>query len=259
MQRPLILISPHTETEGTELPDAAISLSFRYSDAVIGAGGLPFVLPCTTDRATIADAVARSDGVLLSGGEDVIPGRYGGHFPPEIQQSIVEAVGGRDEFEVTLIQETLKQGRPLLAICRGIQILNVALGGSLIADIPQQCPGALKHNRQDERFQPVHDVLVEPDSTLARLAEVQPLAVNSTHHQAIDRVAPSLRVVARSPDGIVEGLEWADGEHCPVPFLVAVQYHPERLWDRYPPHHRLFQGFLANCRSGAPLAPLTQA
>ncbi|MCC7374877.1 MAG: gamma-glutamyl-gamma-aminobutyrate hydrolase family protein [Verrucomicrobiales bacterium] len=253
MERPLILISPHTETEGTELPDAATSLSFRYSDAVIGAGGLPFVLPCTADHDVIADAVSRCSGVLLSGGEDVTPSRYGGDFPPEIQRTIVEAVGGRDAFEIALIEQTFKQGKPLLAICRGIQILNVALGGSLIADIPQQRSGALNHNRQDERFQPVHEVEIEPTSTLARLAGVHPLGVNSTHHQAIDRVAPSLQVVARSPDGIIEGLEWGDRTSCPVPFLVAVQYHPERLWDRHPPHHRLFKGFIDSCRSHSEL------
>ncbi|MBL9135967.1 MAG: gamma-glutamyl-gamma-aminobutyrate hydrolase family protein [Verrucomicrobiales bacterium] len=259
MERPLILVSPHTETEGTEFPDAAISLSFRYSDAVIGSGGLPMVLPCTTDRDTIAEAISHAGGVLLSGGEDVTPSRYGGVFESEVHKTVVEAVAGRDAFELALIEETLSQGKPVLAICRGIQILNVALGGTLLGDIRLQHPGALDHNRQDERFQPVHDVQVEPGSSLATLSGVQPLRVNSTHHQAIARVAACLRVVARSPDGIIEGLEWGDPGSCPVPFLIAVQYHPERLWDRHPPHHRLFQAFIAACRKRSRLAAPVQA
>lgn len=260
MERPLILVSPHTESEGTEFPDAALSLSFRYSDAVLGAGGLPLVIPCTTDRDAVAGAVAHADGVLLSGGEDVSPSRYGGRFEPAVLQTIVETVGGRDAFENILIEETLNQGKPLLAICRGIQILNVALGGSLVGDIPLQWPGALRHNRQDERFQPVHDVRVlDPECTLARLTGESMLPVNSTHHQAVDRVAASLRVVARSSDGIIEALEWADPKVCPVPFLVAVQYHPERLWDRYPQHHQLFLGFIEACRTGRSLAPMSHA
>lgn len=244
--RPIILVSAHTEREGSEFPDAAISLSQRYSDAVFAAGGLPLVLACTRDQATVREAVRHCDGVLLSGGEDVKPALYGAALPPDIAETVVPAEGDRDLFELLLIDETFRQSRPLLGICRGQQILNVALGGDLIADIPRQCPAALNHNRQPERFQTVHDALPEPGSMLARLVQVDRFGVNSTHHQAVGRIAPALRIAARSPDGIVEALE-AHPDHAALPFLLSVQFHPERLWDRHPVHARFFNAFVEAC------------
>lgn len=244
--RPLILVSAHTEKEGSEFPDAAISLSQRYSDAVFAAGGLPLVLPCTRDQSIVREAVRRSAGILLTGGEDVKPELYGPPLPAEVASTVVPAEGDRDLFELILIDETFRHARPLLAICRGQQILNVALGGDLIADIPRQCPGTLAHNRQAERFEPVHDVLPEPGSLLARLAGADRFGVNSTHHQAVGRIAPPLRSAGRSPDGITESLE-AHPDHEVLPFLLSVQFHPERLRDRYPVHAKIFEAFVDAC------------
>lgn len=244
--RPFILVSSHTEREGSEFPDAAISLSQRYSDAVFAAGGLPLVLPCTRDQAIVRDAVQRCSGVLLTGGEDVKPDLYSSGLPEAVAKTVVPADGDRDLFELILIDETFRQSRPLLAICRGQQILNVALGGDLIADLPLQRPDALPHNRQPERFQPVHEVTPEPGTLLAELAEKAPFGVNSTHHQAVNRVAPPLRIAARSPDGIIEALE-ARPDLEVLPYLVSVQFHPERLRDRYPVHARIFESFIQAC------------
>lgn len=244
--RPLILVSSHTEKEGSEFPDAAISLSQRYSDAVFAAGGLPMVLPCTRDPSIVREAVRRSDGVLLTGGEDVRPEIYGRRLSETVAATVVPAEGDRDLFELILIDETFRRACPLLAICRGQQILNVALGGDLIADIPLECPGTLPHNRQAERFEPVHDVAPLPGSLLSRLADDTPFGVNSTHHQAVRRVAPGLRVAGRSPDGIVEALE-ADPDHAVLPFLLSVQFHPERLRDRHAIHARIFEVFVGAC------------
>lgn len=249
--RPFVLVSAHTEREGSEFPDAAISLSQRYSDAIFAAGGLPLVLPCTRDQAIVRDAVSRCAGVLLTGGEDVRPELYGADLTPEVARTVVPSDGDRDLFELLLVDEVFRQRRPLLAICRGQQILNVALGGSLVADLPLQRPGAIAHNRQPERFQTVHDVLPATGTLLAQLADNAAFGVNSTHHQAVDRVAPALRVAARSPDGIIEALE-ANPDQTVLPFLLSVQFHPERLRDRYPIHARIFESFLMACMGAGP-------
>jgi putative glutamine amidotransferase len=135
----------------------------------------------------------------------------------------------------------------LLAICRGLQILNVALGGTLLVDIATQRPEALDHRRLDLKDQVVHDVEVAPDSLLARTMGVSRLGVNSSHHQAADRVAGPLKVTARSADGVVEGLELRPGAQNSMPFLLAVQFHPERLCGRDGHHRALFEGLVAAC------------
>lgn len=251
MPLPRILVSPHTEEQSGEFPDAAVSLSRRYSDAILSAGGLPLVLPTTVDPGVLREAVALADGVLLSGGDDVAPQLYAPDLPAEVRATVEPAVGRRDLLEFILIDEVFRQGKPLLAICRGHQVLNVALGGTLIADIPRQRPESLgaRHNQPQRRFEAVHDVLLEPDSRLARLSRTTRLGVNSTHHQAVDRVAPPLRVVGRGPDLLVEALELATEVKSRVPFLISVQYHPERLQECEPAHAALFREFVRACRS----------
>ncbi|MGE3312161.1 MAG: gamma-glutamyl-gamma-aminobutyrate hydrolase family protein [Limisphaerales bacterium] len=249
--RPLILVSPHTEREGSEFPDAAVSVSQRYSDAVVAAGGLPLIMPCTRDQGLVRDAVQRCAGVLLTGGEDVQPALYSPGLPEPVAKTVVPEEGERDLFELLLIDETFRQARPLLAICRGQQILNVALGGDLIADLPLQRPSSTGHNRQRERFQIVHEVTPEPGSLLATIAGTAPFGVNSTHHQAVGRVAPPLRVAGTSPDGVIEALE-AEPRFSVLPFLLSVQFHPERLRDRYPIHAAIFASFVAACAESGP-------
>ena len=246
---PLILVTPDFESAGREHEDPSISLSARYSEAVIAVGALPVAMPPTVSRETIAQCVARADGVLLTGGDDVNPSLYNGRLPSEVRQTVnITPDGGeRDLRELLVIEEVFRRSKPLLAICRGHQILNVALGGTLVADIPRQRSGCLVHGRSAERNEVVHDVRLTPGSLLAKITGGLKLGVNSTHHQAVARVAPSLRVTADSKDGIVEALELKPGGNRRLPFLLSVQFHPERLFERYPAHQAIFRAFAQSC------------
>jgi putative glutamine amidotransferase len=248
-QAPLILVSPDIESEGKEHGDRSISLSARYLEALLGVGALPFSMPATISRDAIAECVRRCDGVVLTGGDDIDPRVYASRLPKRVRQTVntTPDSGERDLRELLLIDEVFRQHKPLLAICRGHQILNVALGGTLVADIPRQRPAAMPHGRNDERDQIVHDVRLTPGSLLAKITGGLKLGVNSTHHQAVARVASPLRVTAASGDGMVEGLELKAGGFRWLPFLLSVQFHPERLVDRYPAHQAIFRTFAQIC------------
>ena len=165
---------------------------------------------------------------------------------PAILVSVSAQKAGAEFADRSVIAEVFAQQKPLLAICRGLQILNVALGGTLLVDIPTQAPGALDHRRLDRKNDIVHDLELTPASLLASLTGGTRLGANSSHHQAVDKVAGLLKVTARSADGIVEGLELRLGA-LESPFLIAVQFHPERLSARYREHAALFEGFVAAC------------
>jgi putative glutamine amidotransferase len=246
---PLILVSPDIESEGKEHGDRSISLSARYLEALTRVGALPLAMPATISREVIAECVRRADGVLLTGGDDIDPRLYNARLPRSVRKtvSITPDSGGRDFRELVVIDEVFRQHKPLLAVCRGHQILNVALGGTLVSDIPRQWPNALSHGRNEDRDQVVHDVRLTPGSLLAKIVGGLKLGVNSTHHQAVARVAPPLRVTAASDDGMVEGLELKPGGTRWLPFLLSVQFHPERLEDRYPAHQAIFQSFARVC------------
>src|SRR5262249_41539467 len=143
-------------------------------------------MPATTSRKVIAECVRRTDGVLLTGGDDIDPHLYAARLPKTVLKTVntTPDSGERDFREVVLIDEVFQQGKPLLAICRGHQMLNVALGGTLLADIPRQRPKAERHGRNDERDRIVHDVRLTPGSLLAKITGGLKLGVNSTHHQA---------------------------------------------------------------------------
>ena len=246
---PLILVTPDFESEGKEHQDRSISLSARYTEALAGAGALPVAMPPTIARDIIAQCVARADGILLTGGDDVDPRLYNGRLSPRIRRTVnITPDGGeRDLRELLIVDEVFRQSKPLLAICRGHQILNVALGGTLVADLPTQRPGSVRHGRNSERNEVVHDVRLTPGSLLAKITGRLNLDVNSTHHQAVGRVASPLRVTSTSKDGIVEGLELKTGGEHWLPFLLSVQFHPERLFDRYPAHQAIFRAFAQSC------------
>jgi putative glutamine amidotransferase len=246
---PLILVSPDIESRGKEHADRSISLSSRYLDALARVGALPVTMPDTISPEVIAGCVGRCDGVLLTGGDDVDPRLYEARLSREILQtvSVTPDSGGRDLREMLVIDEVFRQQKPLLAICRGHQILNVALGGTLVADIPRQRPRSRAHGLNDARNDIVHDVRLTPGSLLAKIVGGLKLGVNSTHHQAVARVAPALRVTAASDDGMVEGLELKPGGSRWLPFLLSVQFHPERLEDRFPAHQAIFRAFARAC------------
>src|ERR1051325_11162163 len=206
-------------------------------------------MPLTGSRAVIRECVRRADGVLLTGGEDVDPSLYAERLPAKLRRTVkVTPDGGaRDLRELRLIDEVFRQRKPLLAICRGHQVLNVALGGTLVVDIACQVPGAMKHQRQDKKSDIVHDVHLTEHSLLAKITGRRTLGVNSTHHQAVERPAEPLIVTGRSDDGIVETMQLKpDAAHW-LPFLLSVQFHPERLADRYPAHRAIFTAFTRAC------------
>lgn len=247
-RRPLILVTARTQRKGAELADLSVSASEGYLRALIAAGGLPVVLSCTPDRRYLAEAVARCDGVLLTGGEDVQPALYAPDLPATLLARVKLTEPERDLVELMLIGEVFRQAKPLFAICRGHQILNVALGGSLLVDLPTQRPGRVNHQQLDRKSELVHRVKLAVGSTVARLMGRRTIRVNSTHHQALDRVAEPFVVTGRSDDGIVEAMELAPANAGWLPWCVSVQFHPERLGDRDPGFRRLFRDFVRACR-----------
>jgi len=247
---PLILVSPSIEKRGVEFHDLSVSLSVKYDFAVTQAGGIPVTAPATTDRALLAEIVRRADGVLLTGGDDINPDLYAKNLPRAVRKTVgmTPDGGGRDLRELVLLDEVFRQHKPLLAICRGHQLLNVAFGGQLIADIRRQVPGALNHQRLDKPDQLTHEVALTANSLLAKIVGRQALGVNSSHHQAVLKTAGPFMAAARSSDGIVEAMELKPGASRRMPFLLGVQFHPERLTERHPEHRAIFSGFVEACK-----------
>jgi len=246
---PLILISPGIERRGFEFGDLSVSLSVRYENAVLAAGGLPLLAPVSIDRALLAEAVRRTDGLLLTGGDDIDPGLYDNTLPLEVRQTVGQTPdgGARDERELLLIREIFRQRKPLLAICRGHQLLNLAFGGSLIADIRLQVPGAIRHWGMDQAFHFKHDVTVKPGSLFAKICRKNVVGVNSTHHQAVLEPARPFMPTACSRDGLVEAMELKPEFAAQLPFLLSVQFHPERLTHKHARYRSIFERFVAAC------------
>lgn len=245
---PLILISASTEARGAEFADTSLSLSLNYPLAIRAGGGAPWVVPCLPERDFIAASVRRCDGVLLTGGDDIEPRLYAGALPGPLQQTVHPADPTRDLFELLLLDEVFRQRKPLLAICRGHQMLNVALGGTLLVDITSQQRGAMNHARMDRKNRIVHDVQADPGSLVAKACGNTRFGVNSSHHQAVEKVAKPLRATAVSRDGIIEGLELGPADGHLLPYLLAVQFHPERLFRQHEEHLGLFRSFAGACR-----------
>ena len=246
---PLILVSPGIEKRGVEFHDLSISLSVKYDFAVLQSGGIPVTAPATNDQSVLAEAVRRVDGVLLTGGDDINPDLYANGLPRAVQKTIAMTPDGgqRDLRELRLIDEAFRWRKPLLAICRGHQLLNVAFGGDLVADIRRQMPAALNHQRLDKAGDLVHKVALTAGSLLAKITGTRTLGVNSSHHQAVFRPAGPLVAVAQSRDGIVEAMELNSETARVVPFLLSVQFHPERLTKRYANHRAIFERFVQVC------------
>ena len=210
-----------------------------YEEAVRRAGGEPVIIEPATE--TPEDVVRRHHGVLLAGGGDVLPSLYG-----EIAHATFSASEpGRDEFELALSRGALDAGLPLFAICRGIQVLNVSRGGTLVQDIPSELPSPLPHRIAEPRFAIAHDISVMQDSLLDRLLPARagaPCLVNSRHHQAVKQLGAGLAVTALAPDGVIEAIE--DPSR---PFCLGVQWHPENFWSTGE-FRELFEAFVRACR-----------
>ncbi|MGH2523265.1 MAG: gamma-glutamyl-gamma-aminobutyrate hydrolase family protein [Anaerolineales bacterium] len=230
----------HADPDRAEL-DLLLDMIVR---AVERAGGLPVLIPHGMSEATLRRLYARLDGLLFSGGGDVGPARYGAEMRP----AILGVDAKRDNAELALARWVIKEEKPFFGICRGAQVLNVALGGTLYPDVSEH-PGAGRHafclnlplDLRPHAIQ--HEIQIEEDSTLARVIGQPIITVNSLHHQACREVAPGLRAAAHAPDGIIEAVE------APAnPFGLAVQWHPECLPDA-PEMRRLFERFVAACAS----------
>jgi putative glutamine amidotransferase len=213
-----------------------VRLTAAYVTALENAGLIPLIVPpLSSDRAAAAvlDSVS---GLVLTGGEDVDPARYG----EQRHEKVRNVNAARDATEATLVEEAKARGIPVLAICRGIQILNVALGGTLVQDISSQCKTDIAHDEEGPRDSRSHEIDAEPGSLIARAIGAEHITVNSFHHQSVKRVAEGMRVTARSPDGVIEGLESTDENW----WVMAVQWHPEEMNDSPDPWDRgLFKAF----------------
>ena len=228
---PRIGILPRYDFEST-----GISLSTGYTSGVLAAGGLPLVLPITDDPGTLRRFIHACDGFIVPGGSDIDPEFYGQKRDMHLHRVIRQ----RDEMEIALIPAILAAEKPLLGICRGMQALNVARGGTLFQDIHSSIAGEHIQHVQARPFdRPVHDVDIDPDSKLAHIMGTVHCRVNTMHHQSIAQAGKGVRVVAKAPDGVTEAIEMPDAD-----FVVGVQWHPEFLWPAHAEEKRLFQGLV---------------
>lgn len=236
-KRPVIGITP-----GYMKDKSRLFIAKGYVEGVNKAGGLAILLPLTVDEAILAEAMDLCDGFLLSGGPDIdakyyeeLNYRFNGEIDP-----------ARDSMEITVSRYAVASGKPILGICRGIQLLNVALGGSLFQDIHSQIKDRdlLKHSQEAPEWYPVHEVSIKKDTKLWNCYGKDKIGVNSFHHQAVKDPGKGLQPVSWSPDGIIEAIE-----HESHVFAVGVQWHPELMWQEDIEALRLFEAFVnaADC------------
>lgn len=222
--KPFIGITPKKENIKNR---PHVTLPEAYVHAVERTGGIPFIIPILSERTEIINVAKRLDGLLLSGGDDIHPEFYNERPLLELELSPEE----RTVFEIILLKEVLKLNKPVLGICLGIQLINVALGGNLYQDIPLEIPDHLNHREK-------HKVRVEKNSLLYKIIGEEEITVMSGHHQAVKSTGKGLLPVATSPDDVIEAVEMKD-----YPFLLGLQWHPERdLEDKYTV--RLFKAFV---------------
>ena len=218
MKRPLIGLAPLID----EARDSYWMLP-GYMQGVERAGGIPVMLPLTTAKQALKQLAQAMDGFLFTGGQDVSPALYHSEPSPACEGLCPM----RDAMEVEVLRLALAMGKPLLGICRGTQLLNAALGGSLYQDLPTERPSQTEHCQRPPYDRPAHAVHILRDTPLHQLLRRDSLAVNSYHHQAVKELAPSLRPMAYAEDGLVEAV-WLPGE----PWIWAVQWHPEYALER---------------------------
>ncbi len=217
------------------------SVGQTYVEAILHVGGIPLIIPPVMGEREALALVGKLDALLFSGGEDIAPRRYGMEPSPHL--------GGvderRDASELTLFRVAVAQRKPIFGICRGHQLLNVAMGGTLYQDLASEYPHALEHSAFPARCieDPIHAVSVEPGSPLERILDGLTFQVNSAHHQAVKEPGRGMEVIARAPDGVIEAT-W-----CPdLPFCLSVQWHPEAMVPKDPLMYRLFEAFVEAAR-----------
>lgn len=216
-----------------------------YIYAVERAQGIPVLIP-HMPKAMLLELLPAFAGILLPGGIDIDPTRFGEQPHPRCGQ--IDPIW--DELDLTVASWALENGVPIFAICRGIQVLNVAAGGTLVQDIESQVRDPIKHQQQAPRWYATHDVSIQPGSRLAAMLGGRSLRVNSFHHQAVRQVGAGLRVAAAAPDGVIEAIEGTTS-----PFVLGVQWHPELMVDHYPAAQKLFDEFVQAARDGQESLP----
>jgi putative glutamine amidotransferase len=245
--RPLIGIPTQTLQSIDDIPEVlphSWVMNSRYYLAAAAMGAVPVMIPLfDSDEATLRAVYDRLDGVLLAGGVDMEPHTFG--EPPHPRLGRTDHA--RDDVELALARWAITEGKPLLGLCRGHQVINVALGGTLYQDIEEQLPDAMRHDYFPgfPRDYLAHEIAVTPGTRLHAAAGASPMSVNSMHHQAVKTLAPGLVVSARAPDGVIEAIE-GEGEN----YLVGVQWHPEVFEHRDERTQRLFQSFVHAAKGG---------
>lgn len=213
-------------------------LKHHYAEAVAMAGGLPFVAPTSESLDLATGYVEMADAVIFTGGEDISPLLYGADFHPKVHTISFL----RDDFETAVFHAAIKAGKPILGICRGMQLINALLGGTLYQDIQSEVPGASNHNHDYDITRGILPISIEPDSLLGKVLGPRAI-VNQEHHQAVKDPAPGLRVTARTRDGIIQAME--STEH---PYLSLVQFHPESMVQRQREFLGIFRQLLEAAR-----------
>jgi putative glutamine amidotransferase len=237
MDAPIIGITGYADRSARPPNVSVFALARTYVYAVAAAGGAPVILPPYLEPSHLRRTLNGVDGLILSGGGDIYPSFFG-----EKDQGLLWRVDDeRDRTEIALAKWALAEGIPVLAICRGVQVLNVASGGTLIQDIPTQVENPLSHSSVAGRPVPriAHPVEVESNTRLATLIGAGTVGVNSAHHQAAKSIGSDLVATARAPDGVIEGLEAPDHRFC-----IGVQWHPEAMVEETPVMLELFQGLV---------------
>ncbi|MEJ5241426.1 MAG: gamma-glutamyl-gamma-aminobutyrate hydrolase family protein [Anaerolineales bacterium] len=238
MSQPLIGIT----TRQAQTPEGlqAFSLLRAYVEAVLEAGGMPLLIPVALPASQAAPILDRVDALILSGGGDIHPQFFPGMPHPLVDGLDIE----RDALELTLARRAVEKGKPLLGICRGCQVLNVALGGTLYTHLPDQLENSLEHSLPGtQRRTLAHTVRIRRDSRLGKILGEQVLQVNSLHHQGVAKLGEGLQASAWAEDGLIEGIELEDR-----PFVIGVQWHPEWLTDQEP-MRRLFRQLVLEASS----------
>ena len=215
------------------------TINDHYFQRVLKAGGVPIILPTVTDKETIREYINMVDGLVFTGGHDVWPPIFG----EEPVRQVVEITYERDRFELMLFQEAYSQKIPILGICRGLQVVNIALGGTLYQDLYTQVDNPGGHSGGYDPEEPYHSIEIEDSSIMKEIYRKDKVYVNSEHHQAIKRLGENLRVTSRARDGIIESVESTNDR-----FVLGVQYHPEAIAPKYSEHQELFNRFMERCR-----------
>lgn len=237
--KPTIGITPDF-TPGDEKSEPTCFLRNRYIMAVEKCGGIPVILPLTRSHEVISSLLDKINGLMLTGsGSDIDPSVYGEEKKFDFKIMSHE----RSAFELRIVKMAMEREMPIIGICGGMQMINVAAGGSLYQDIRSELPGSLAHQKEEAKDLPNHPITIREGTLLLKITNLTQVKVNSSHHQCLKKVAPGFIVNAISPDGVIEGIERGKKG-----FVIGLQWHPEYLFNDDPANRRIIDAFLRQCK-----------